>query len=660
MTRIKVEAKPDHLDRLVSSPRVGLLELIWNALDADATEVRADITDNGLGGALAVTVTDNGRGISADRAAKEFGALGGSWKRAATVTDAGRALHGKLGGGRFAAYGLGNDVRWESVSDATTGRRLTVINGSHSLPDEFDVVTEKSEASATGTVVSVTDLTPQARKYLDSDRVADGLISALAVYLLKYKPRITWRERVLEPEALISQRTTIDVPVPTLGADTTVPVTIIEWNTNVDRALHLCNASGIAIQEVPPGIQAPGFTFTAYVNWDGFADRPHDLLIEGAADEPVRSVVEAARDALRAHFKSRTDERHTRMLEKWKKEQSYPFEGEATKPAERATRELFDIVAVAAAPAVEKVDPTSRKFSLRLLKEAVETNPGSVDALLREVLKLSDQDAADLRELAQKSSLSKLISSARKITDRLEFLASLEAIVNEPDLKKVVKERSQLHRILANETWVFREEYALVGDDQTLRTVLRNNLGQLGGEVVTVEDVESAEVVDGDGRVGVIDLMLSKVVEQRRDHREHLVIELKRPSVHIGRDEINQIEAYAEAVANDTRFAATDTRWEFWIVGDKIADSSRGRTNQSGREPGVTLATDNPNMVVRAVTWAQVIRDAKHRLQFVRESLDYDPSTEAGLDYLRRKHAEYLPPLLIEGPEDLEGEGEAA
>ncbi|MBN9225468.1 MAG: hypothetical protein ABS63_08650 [Microbacterium sp. SCN 70-27] len=647
MGRVTVKAAADHLDRFITSPRSGLLELVWNALDADADEVRIQPQLGGVGGVESLTVTDDGTGLSADRAESEFGALGGSWKRLAQSTEKGRSLHGRLGGGRFAAYGLGHDVRWESINDATTGRKQVVVKGARSSAHEFDVEVSDSDAAKTGTTVTIASLTDATVRYLDSARPLEDLTKALAVYITQYQPKVFLADREIRPEDLIEATTPLDIEVSIGGQQLTIPMSIIEWKQSFDRGLYLCDERGVALHEMKPGIQAPGQHFTAYVKWSGFAERVHDLMMEGAMGEPISSVIDAAQDALRKHFKRRRDERYTRMIESWKTEKSYPFSPEEEDGSvSTATRELFDIVAIAAAPAVEKTDVASRKLSLRLLKEAIENSPETVHTLLQEVVNLSEQDAEDLKSLVDKTSLAGVISSAKTISDRLEFLASLEAIINEPDLKKVVKERSQLHRILAKETWVFREEYALVGDDQTLRTVLRKNLEILGNEVATVESVDAAEVTDPDGHVRVIDLMLSAVIKSRESDREHIVIELKRPSQHIGQDEIRQIENYAETVAGDTRFAETDTKWEFWIIGDKIADNARLRTRQSGRERGVTLESDSPRIKVRAVTWAQVIRDAKHRLQFVRESMDYDPTTEAGLEYLKVKHAEYLPDVL--------------
>jgi hypothetical protein len=241
-----------------------------------------------------------------------------------------------------------------------------------------------------------------------------------------------------------------------------------------------------------------------------------------------------------------------------------------------------------------------------------------------------------------------IISAARRVTDRLDFLQGIETIVLGPDFRRHLRERSQLHKILATETWIFREEYALTADDNTLRTALRDHIKILGRNDLAPDDA-SAPVLDEDGREIVVDLMLSRVTEQRRNEREHLVIELKRPTVHVGGAQITQIQNYATTVKNDPRFALVDTRWEFWIVGDVLDSTANDMANQANREPGIITISPDGKFVVRAVTWAQVIQDARHRLSFVRTALDYASDTDRGLEYLRREHGRFLPPIASDG-----------
>jgi hypothetical protein len=50
-------------------------------------------------------------------------------------------------------------------------------------------------------------------------------------------------------------------------------------------------------------------------------------------------------------------------------------------------------------------------------------------------------------------------------------------------------------------------------------------------------------------------------------------------------------------------------------------------------------------------TWAEILEAANHRLKFVQQSLDYSPSTDQALDYLRETHEKYLPEILTVTPD---------
>jgi hypothetical protein len=48
-------------------------------------------------------------------------------------------------------------------------------------------------------------------------------------------------------------------------------------------------------------------------------------------------------------------------------------------------------------------------------------------------------------------------------------------------------------------------------------------------------------------------------------------------------------------------------------------------------------------VTVWAKTWSEVIDLSEHRLKFVREKLDYRSTQDAGVEYLRAQHDQYLP-----------------
>jgi hypothetical protein len=126
------------------------------------------------------------------------------------------------------------------------------------------------------------------------------------------------------------------------------------------------------------------------------------------------------------------------------------------------------------------------------------------------------------------------------------------------------------------------------------------------------------------------------------EEREHLVIELKRPSVKIGSEEASQIEKYAFAVAKDERFRDVNTRWIFWIVSNDMDDHLRAKvTKQSDRPDGLLHLAANVTIWVRS--WSQILESARARLRFFEDKLNYIATHDSGLQYLQRTHAKYLP-----------------
>jgi hypothetical protein len=150
-----------------------------------------------------------------------------------------------------------------------------------------------------------------------------------------------------------------------------------------------------------------------------------------------------------------------------------------------------------------------------------------------------------------------------------------------------------------------------------------------------------------DGTEGIIDLMFSRcIVQPGVAEREHLVVELKRPSVSIGTKEADQIESYAHAIAEDEQFKHTKTRWIMWIVSNGIDKAVERRATQANRPPGVLYQADDLQLTVWVKTWGQIIEDASARMRFFEERLGYTPDRDASLQHLRDTYAQHVGELF--------------
>src|SRR5436190_10667735 len=112
-THYKVQVETDHIKRLTTArPIAAVAELIWNAVDADATRIDVEVEANDFG-MQSITIRDNGHGIPYDEVGELFGRLGGSWKARTNRSKLkSRILHGSEGKGRFKALALGRVSDW--------------------------------------------------------------------------------------------------------------------------------------------------------------------------------------------------------------------------------------------------------------------------------------------------------------------------------------------------------------------------------------------------------------------------------------------------------------------------------------------------------------------------------------------------------------------
>ncbi|MEQ1484555.1 hypothetical protein [Methyloglobulus sp.] len=362
----------------------------------------------------------------------------------------------------------------------------------------------------------------------------------------------------------------------------------------------------------------------------------------GELHPEVSDILKIARNKIKDHFRRRTHENQSEIVEQWKKEQIYPYEDKIElNPVEIAERQVFDILAVnvqSYLPEFEEKDKKSKKFTFRLLAQAISDNPESVQKIISEVLGLKKEEQDDLAELLERTQLSSIISSAKIVANRLDFLVGLHNLIFDKDTNKTLLERDQLHKILEKEAWLFHEEFSLAGSEQRLEEVLNFHLDTLGKRE---DDTDPVEV--GEGRTGRIDLMFHKTIQPKIGEYDYLIVELKRPSIKINSNVLRQIEEYAIAVANDPRFHGVPTRWTFIVVANELDNFAKEKANQRDRPKGQVYNSANLNITVWAKEWADVINNSRSKLQFVNQQLDYEADRESAKEYLKKTHSKFIP-----------------
>lgn len=657
MKTITINVQPDHLAALTvaRNPLRAVAELIWNGLDADAHLVRVVFEDNDLAANQMVRVIDDGLGMSSLEAASAFENLGGSWKRLGNGRTRGpehRLLHGKTGRGRFKAFALGNFVEWRSISAGTAGSRLSLtVTGTRDALNQFRISDSEEVPleTPTGTEVRVVELRNGLRG-LRGSAAGQQILEEFAIYLRQYSDvHVEYDGYRLDPAAAIAHEVSYTIPSVVLDDGRLIEATldVTEWSFGTKRSLFLCDENGFVLEESTQTLPVGPANYSAHLRspYIRELEERHTLGLEHT--EPgLADLIASVKSVLRDHVRRRAAALAADAVQEWKKQKVYPYVGDAASPLELAERQVFDLIALSVRdhlPSFSGTGPQQQKLTFRLIRQALERDPSALQTILTEVLGLPDKEREEFADLLKRTSLGQIISASRLVTERLDFLRGLEILVFDTEVKKVLRERTQLHRILESHTWLFGEQYHLTLSDQSLSEVLAKHLHRLRGTAPK----ESTEASRLDGSIGIVDLMLSRTLPSpRADEHDHLIVELKAPSQPINLTVLTQAESYAIAVAGDERFLDTNTRWTFWAVSNSITPDARHRTRQRNRPEGLVFDSDDGRVQVWAKTWSQVIDAAKTRLSFFQSQFAYEATTDSALALLRRLHAERLPTIL--------------
>jgi hypothetical protein len=520
-THFKVKVESDHIRKLTAAkPIPALAELIWNACDADATRIDVEIDRNELG-MRAITVRDNGHGIPHSDIEHLFGKLGGSWKaRGARSKTKSRILHGKEGKGRFKALALGRVADWAIIyrEDRILYRYTVTVIREDLVDVRVSEPTPVDPALHPGVEVRITEL-DRGYRSLEPDQAINSLAQIFALYLTDYsEPSIFVEHERVDPSKLIANRHKIPL-AHIVDGDKQYPaeVELIEWTINSERWVFLCSEDGFPFQRIAPTFHAPGAQFSAYLKSSFIGELQQQGLLElSDMSAPLQIAYDEAADRIKAYFRDREATAARSEIDQWKADNVYPYPDEPATPIERAERQVFDIVALNVnkhLPEFSDANRLTKAFQLRMLRQAIERGPDELQLILKEVLDLPPRKQQELAKLLEEADLGNIISASKLVADRLKFVHGLETLLFDPDSKKLLKERSQLHRMLAdNNTWVFGEQFNLTVDDQSLTEVLRKHRKLIGDDVVIDTPVKRI-----DGKTGIVDLMLSRSVQLKVD-----------------------------------------------------------------------------------------------------------------------------------------------
>lgn len=627
---------------IVSDYKDAIAELIWNGFDADASIVEIKFNANELHYISSFTISDNGRGIDFSEIDKSFGAFLDSQKKQTSHRDS--STHGKRGKGRFSFTNFAKKAVWETRYRDNENNLLkydiTILKSSkdiYEVSDKKDILKEGFR----GTDLHLYDLNESisAQSFLDicfTEYIAQDFGWFLHLnkdknYAIKINGEsITYEHTIADCE---------DLPIEILGNIFTI--SYIRWNKKIgDKSYYYflkTNKDEIGKVLTSFNNNAIDFYHSLYIEsvyFDNFVfekdgeefSRTDGRINQG--DKTYKELLKKLKGFLDQKQKLFVrEEAAEKLISDYDRNGILPIFKENKYDQERK-QDLLNVI--------RDIYCIQPKIFQGLKKEQQQTCVGFLNLLLdtdeREniltilgnIVNITPEERKQLANTLKTTSFNKILRTIKMIQNRYLVVERLKGLVF--DLKRFSTEREHIQKAIEDNYWLFGEQFHLVSADDTFEKALSNYLYLLDG--VTKEGY-----IDSDERLRRPDIFMCRKRKVPDSNNlsdmldENIIVELKRPTVTIGKDQFRQVEDYLDLMKNEERFNSQMRHWKFFIVSNKVDDFIKDQYKSFQVQNKRFLVHIKDKFEIYAMTWDDIFQLFEIRHSYILDKLEFDRSS---------------------------------
>lgn len=641
-------------------------EYIWNGFDAGASHVWLEYTANALDHLSAFSIGDNGRGIDFSTIDSTFGNFMDSIKRT-SYQKSSSAIKGNRGKGRFSFVAFSNVATWHTTyRDATSHKLLdydlTVRkNSKDKCHYDHTIISKKKE---TGTVVTFTGLKGISAYSLSNEEFLEFLGREFGWFLLLNKEKnyhISINGMEVPYKQLIAETEVRELPVRSEGATAVFRMTFVRWSKMIGDKFYFYFLDGkqneIAKELTSFNNNAMGFNHSVYIEssyFDSFSanDKEQSLLLFGASKQsaPYKMLMATLLGLLKEKQRSFVNgEAAEKLINTYEKNGIIP-PYKNNKYDQARKEDLLNVV-----KAIYSIEP---KLFTGLNKEQQKAHVGLINLLLEteerdniieligQIVTLTSAERQDLLNILKKTTIGKITRTVNLIEGRFKVIELIRSLVY--DVKKFTSEIHHLQRAIEESFWLFGEQYHLVSANESF-SVLEKKYLDFIKELEKGDKKEGRPVPVAKGKKKTdfnrrpdIFLCRKHTIPDGTDHEyfmeENVMVELKRPTVMIGKEQLRQIEDYMEIIRTDDAFNSQKRCWKFLIIGNQIDEYVKGQYTSQKEKGKKFLVKGVDNYEIYALSWDDVFMMFDLRHKFIVDHLDFDKAAikrellEKGID----------------------------
>ncbi len=559
-----------------TEPMKAILELVWNGLDANATNIIIKTERNKIEGLESITIYDDGVGINFDDGDEcGFRKFDDSSKKFDIDS------HGKDGIGRFTFHKLSTHAEWITKRKNTNYKvaidesnlnkfELYIIDDSE-LPKELKKVNS-------GTLVRLTGFYGKGK--LPNENAILKQLSYEFGWFLAYKQgvRIAFDGNIVKSPAHIPKSLDFEIN------HTPFQTTIYRWLSKPtgDKS-YVCfvNKNGKVIHKVFSRFNNKPKFYTSAVVYSKFNDSfDSDLFEMDGSREIINEVLSKIHEVQSDLYHDFLRESADNLVQSYEEKGFFSCVNELDSDFEQwridNTKKIVKELYLTDPTMFNGLKEKPAKILVRLLDKVLVSNENeALFDVLEDVLDLDSEHIETLSRLIANTKLENIITTVEIISKRLQVIKMLKQIMT--NKYKEVLETPDLQKIIEAHSWLFGEQYTILGaeedDFNATAKALRNQIK--GIDEIETQDVEDDATVEGAKRQ--VDLFLSRKQiafdEQGNKIYKCVIIEIKRPSVSLNQKHLLQLKDYANIIRQHPEFGTTDKmRFDLILVGRKISN----------------------------------------------------------------------------------------
>ena len=627
-----------------------IAQYIWNGFEAGATEVSIDYDNSGqIGTIFSFSISDNGSGIEYDKLDQNFGFFLDSTKVRSKNSS---LIHGGKGKGRLSFQLFSGKAEWSTAYKDSDGAlkdyTITITKGAKDDYDPSDPV--DSSKKKTGTTVEFKIV-----ENITTHTFEDGsLIHALKLEFgwflhlnkdKKFKIKINGND--LDYSSIIkTSKHTIKKFKDEEDNDRSYDFTIdyIQWSEKIKEKnyYYFLNSNQdemfkdfTSFNTTAGG--AHGFYHGVYITSDFF-----DKFDSGADENPstqsnlfsqqcrsnsaFKELLTFLKDDLLKKRKEFYKESAHKAWQSFEERDSVPKHNDnelgkiRTDSLKQVVESLYTIE-----PAIfVGLKPEQEKTMLGLMDIVIDTDEkDNVIKILDGVVHdLTPEQRKDFAETLDKIKLSSVAEVLKLVVSRQKSIEGLRKLVF--DLTKFSNERDHIQKAVESSTWLLGEEFSTVTNDKTFEESLRQYTYLLDGEKAPANLKDAAKKRRMDIFLTRQHLVNSPDYGSTSQLEENLIVELKRPSVTLGTEQLRQVQDYRNIILKNPEFKSQLKVWRFFLIGNAIDDDIKAAYKSFENRGERFLADWQDGFKIYVMTWAEIFDAYQIRNDFLLSKLKID------------------------------------